>query len=70
MMADMSLCYTTSCAVGRECRRHVDRHGGLKPNYYRQSYSVFEHEKGADCYGFIREIHADRRADPRMAERP
>ena len=54
-MADMSLCSTTNCVVSRECRRHADCQGGFKPNDYWQSYSEFEPEKGADCWGFIRQ---------------
>ena len=75
MMTDNSLCTATNCVVSRECRRHADCQGGFKPNDYWQSYSVFEPEKEADCFGFVRKkctpigalIH-EWRKDPERAE--
>ena len=54
-MSDNSLCSANNCVVSRECRRHADCQGGFKPNDYWQSYAEFEPEKGADCWGFVRQ---------------
>lgn len=49
-MPDISMCNSLTCKVRTHCYRNEA--SGTQPSEWRQSYMVFEPEKGWECSGF------------------